>query len=74
MILPTEQLPDALGHFGKFGGRFVPETLFSALDDLEQTYKRIKNDSSFQSSLHDLLRNYVGRPTPLYFARQLSRH
>jgi len=74
MISPTQQLPDALGHFGKFGGRFVPETLFSALDDLERTYKQIKNDSSFQSSLDNLLKNYVGRPTPLYFADRLTRH
>lgn len=74
MNFQAEQMPDALGHFGKFGGRFVPETLFSALDELERTYKQIKNDSSFQSSLANLLKNYVGRPTPLYFASRLTRH
>jgi len=68
------QMPDDLGHFGQFGGRFAPETLMSALDDLERTYREAQHDASFQQRLADLLRDYVGRPTPLYFAAKLTDH
>jgi tryptophan synthase beta chain len=67
-------LPDHLGHFGKFGGRFVPETLMPALEELESNYRRIRNNRKFQESLKYYLRNYAGRPTPLYFAERLSQH
>jgi len=66
-------LPDNLGYFGKFGGRFVPETLMSALLELEAEYKKAKPDKKFQAELHNLLREYSGRPTPLYRAKNLSR-
>jgi len=67
-------MPDDLGHFGQFGGRFAPETLMSALDDLERTYREAQQDARFQQRLADLLRDYVGRPTPLYFAAKLTDH
>ncbi len=66
-------LPNKLGYFGKFGGRFVPETLMSALLELEAEYKGAKPDKKFQAELHNLLREYSGRPTPLYRAKNLSR-
>src|ERR1043166_7487098 len=68
-----QTLPDTQGHFGKYGGRFVPETLISALQDLEKTYSDAKDDEEFQKELQLLLRDYVGRPTPLYFAPQLTK-
>jgi tryptophan synthase beta chain len=68
----NHQMPDKQGHFGKFGGRFVPETLISALNDLEAAYDKQKNNPDFQKQFHELLKNYVGRPTPLYFAERLS--
>ncbi len=64
--------PDAGGHYGPYGGRFVPETLMSPLDELEKAYAEARQDPAFQVELDDLLRNYAGRPTPLYFARRLS--
>lgn len=64
--------PDSSGHFGPYGGRFVPETLIPALDELTREYAVAREDPAFQSELSDLLRNYVGRPTPLYFAERLS--
>src|SRR5882672_7420763 len=64
--------PDAGGHFGDYGGRYVPEVLMSPLEELERTYLEARNDPSFQAELNDLLRNYAGRPTPLYYARRLS--
>ncbi|MBI1747581.1 MAG: tryptophan synthase subunit beta [Acidobacteria bacterium] len=70
----AEALPDQKGHFGTYGGRFVPETLIPALQDLERAYSAVKNDSSFQKELSMLLKDYVGRPTPLYFAKQLTNH
>ena len=71
--MPTlQQLPDARGHFGSYGGMFVPETLMSALDDLTAEYERAKNDPAFQSELDELLRNFAGRPTPLYLAERLT--
>jgi tryptophan synthase beta chain len=65
-------LPDKNGHFGEFGGRFVPETLMSALIELEREYRRLKKDRNFKRELDELLRNYAGRPTPLYFSPSLS--
>jgi tryptophan synthase beta chain len=64
--------PDAGGHFGPYGGRYVPEVLMSPLDELEHTYLEAKRDPAFQAELDDLLKNYAGRPTPLYHARRLS--
>jgi tryptophan synthase beta chain len=64
--------PSADGHFGPYGGRFVAETLFHALDALEALYLQLKNDPDFLREFHDDLRNYVGRPTPLYLAERLS--
>jgi tryptophan synthase beta chain len=61
------------GKFGKFGGRFVPETLLGALIELEREYLRLKDDPSFRSELEDLLKDFAGRPTPLYFAANLTR-
>ncbi len=60
------------GKFGRFGGRFVPETLMSALIDLEEAYKRFMSDSTFREELGSFLTEYAGRPTPLYYARNLS--
>jgi tryptophan synthase beta chain len=65
-------LPDARGHFGRFGGRFVPETLMAPLIELERAWASAKRDRKFQRRLADLLRDYAGRPTPLYFAQRLS--
>src|SRR5229473_1183934 len=65
--------PDAGGHFGDYGGRYVPEVLMSPLEELERTYLEARNDPAFQAELDDLLRNYAGRPTPLYCARRLSQ-
>jgi tryptophan synthase beta chain len=67
-------LPDARGHFGIFGGRYVPETLMSPLAELEQAYRAAQADPAFQAELDGYLKDYVGRPTPLYFARRLSEH
>ncbi|MFZ1220299.1 MAG: tryptophan synthase subunit beta [Chthoniobacterales bacterium] len=69
-----EQLPDVHGHFGPYGGMFVPETLMSALHDLAAEYQRARIDPAFQEELDELLRNYAGRPTPLYFAERLTRN
>ena len=71
--LNLTDLPDQYGHFGPYGGRFVPETLISALLELEGAYAEARNDPDFRSELSSLLRNYVGRPTPLYFAERLTR-
>ena len=65
-------LPDSGGHFGPYGGRYVPETLMAPLDELEQAYRAARSDPAFQAELDDLLHNYAGRPTPLTFARRLS--
>ena len=69
-----KDLPNKSGHFGPFGGRFVPETLIKALDELEKAYQKIKKDRVFHQELQGLLRDFVGRPTPLYFAEHLSAH
>lgn len=67
-------LPDAKGRFGSFGGRFVPETLMPALEELEKAYLRVRQDKDFQAELNYYLRYYAGRPTPLYFAQNLTAH
>ncbi|EJY55030.1 tryptophan synthase subunit beta [Alicyclobacillus hesperidum URH17-3-68] len=66
--------PDSNGRYGQFGGRYVPETLMSALLQLEQDYLRLRADASFQSELAYYLKQYAGRPTPLYFAERLTEH
>lgn len=65
-------LPDSEGHYGRFGGRFVPETLMYALDELGKAYLKAREDQSFQSEIRELGEHYVGRPTPLYFAENLT--
>ncbi len=67
------QLPDKLGRFGQYGGRFVPEILMPALEQLEQVYEQSKQDEEFQKQFAYLLKDYVGRPNPLYFACNLSK-
>ena len=67
-----DQHPDKQGHFGNFGGQFAPETLMSALKELEREFGRAKVDQDFQNELDYYLREFVGRPTPLYFARRIS--
>jgi len=66
--------PDTLGHWGKYGGRFVPETLMAPLEDLTAAYLASKDDPAFQSELNDLLQHYAGRPTPLFHAARLTEH
>ncbi|MBL6723506.1 MAG: tryptophan synthase subunit beta [Rubripirellula sp.] len=68
----TKSVPDQNGRFGKFGGRFVPETLTQALEQLSDEYERAKQDKSFQQELSDLLKSFVGRPSPLYHAKRLT--
>ena len=68
----TDTLPDRGGHFGPYGGRYVPETLMTLLEDLEAAYREAKDDPAFQANLRYYLREFVGRPTPLYFARRLT--
>jgi len=67
-----QKLPDAQGHFGVFGGRYVAETLMAALVELEEAYKRVRRDRAFQSDLRARSQEYIGRPTPLYFAANLT--
>src|SRR5208337_4799081 len=68
--VPRASVP---GRFGPYGGRYVPETLMAALDELEREYEKAKRDRKFQSRLDGLLRNYAGRPTPLSFAQRLTK-
>jgi tryptophan synthase beta chain len=68
-----QAVPDASGHFGAFGGQFVPETLMTALAELAEAYQQARQDDLFQRELASLLRDYAGRPTPLYFAENLSQ-
>ena len=72
MTIKDRQLPDSHGYFGQYGGKFVPETLMSALNELEQAYVEACADSGFQQQFQQLCREYIGRPTPLYPAQQLS--
>jgi len=66
--------PDEFGHFGEFGGKYVPETLMTALEELEQAYAKYANDEEFKNEFDYYLKEYAGRPTPLYFAKRLSNH
>jgi len=68
------KFPDAAGHFGKYGGKFVPETLIAPLQELEEMYLQIKDESSFLNELMKLHKDYSGRPTPLTFADRLTKH
>ncbi|BAY16760.1 tryptophan synthase beta subunit [Nostoc sp. HK-01] len=70
----TAQVPDTQGRFGRFGGKYVPETLMPALAELEIAYQQYRNAPEFQAELQQLLRDYVGRATPLYFAERLTAH
>lgn len=70
----SRQVPDAQGRFGVYGRRFVPETLMYALDELDAEYEQAKQDPAFQEELDFLLRTFVGRPNPLYFAERLTAH
>lgn len=77
LSIPTttpSQRPDNLGRFGKFGGKYVPETLMPALSELETAYAQYRTDPIFQLELEGLMRDYVGRPSPLYFAERLTAH
>jgi len=66
-------MPDKKGHFGPYGGRYVPETLMPALLELEESYERLRKDPGFKAEMNRLMSQYVGRPTPLYFASRLSK-
>jgi tryptophan synthase beta chain len=72
--MKDKQLPDSHGYFEQFGGKFVPETLMPALDELEAAYREAKSDPSFWFEFDSLSRDYSGRPTPLYFAERLTKH
>ena len=69
-----KRFPDRRGYFGVYGGRFVPETLIPALEELEKAYRHSKKDKNFRIELVHLQKTYIGRPTPLYFAKRLSEH
>lgn len=71
---PQVQLPDPYGRFGKFGGRYVPETLMNALLDLEEAYRHFSRQPDFMEELHRLFKQYSGRPTNLYYAERLTEH
>jgi tryptophan synthase beta chain len=71
--ITTETVPDALGHFGPYGGRFVPETLMHPLQELEAEYFRAQKDPEFQREFDYYLKEFCGRPTPLYFAERLTQ-
>ncbi|MBN8460124.1 MAG: tryptophan synthase subunit beta [Verrucomicrobia bacterium] len=73
MAFPSTQFPDATGHFGRFGGMFVPETLMAPLQELAAAYEQVKADPAFRRELDALLSDYVGRPTPLYFAERWTK-
>jgi tryptophan synthase beta chain len=66
--------PDSNGHFGPYGGRYVPETLIKACEELTEAYHKIRKDSKFHEELRGYLETYAGRPTPLYEAKNLSAH
>lgn len=70
----AHEVPDELGRFGNYGGKYVPETLMPALAEFESAYAQYREDADFQSELQGLLKDYVGRPSPLYFAERLSKH
>jgi tryptophan synthase beta chain len=70
--MSSTSVPDSLGHFGSYGGRYVPEVLMSPLEELEEAYKAAQKDPTFEAELKSLLHHYAGRPTPLYFAQRLT--
>ena len=70
----SAKLPDARGHFGPYGGRFVPETLMHPLQELEDEYRRAQKDPAFKREFEYYLKEFCGRPTPLYFAERLTAH
>ncbi|MBV9675671.1 MAG: tryptophan synthase subunit beta [Acidobacteriaceae bacterium] len=72
MSSSTVTVPDTLGHFGPYGGRYVPEVLMSPLEELQEAYEEARQDPAFGAELHSLLRHYAGRPTALFHARRLS--
>ncbi|HUA37379.1 MAG TPA: tryptophan synthase subunit beta [Candidatus Sulfopaludibacter sp.] len=72
-LVAAKNLPDARGHFGPYGGRFVPETLVHPLQELEKEYRRAQKDPAFQREFEYYLKDFCGRPTPLYFAERLTR-
>src|SRR5437667_8942379 len=72
-VKPIPQ-PDSLGHWGRYGGRFVPETLMAPLEELTAAYEAARADQSFRNELDQLLRDYAGRPTPLFLAKRLTEH
>jgi tryptophan synthase beta chain len=71
-VHPASHRPKEPGRFGVYGGRYVPETLMAALDELDREYEKAKRDRKFQARLDELLKTYAGRPTPLFFARRLT--
>ncbi|XP_034679455.1 tryptophan synthase beta chain 1 [Vitis riparia] len=71
---PGSQVPDSFGRFGKFGGKYVPETLMHALTELESAFRALSGDVEFQKELDGILKDYVGRESPLYFAERLTEH
>jgi tryptophan synthase beta chain len=75
-MIPTslDQLPDSQGHFGPYGGKFVPETLMHPLEELERCYLQARTDPAFLAELDYLYHEYSGRPTPLFFAERLTQH
>lgn len=73
-VVDYRAYPDENGHFGPYGGKFVPETLMPALEELEEAYLKARNDDDFMKELAFLQRTYVGRPTPITYARRLSDH
>lgn len=72
-LIDFSAFPDAHGHFGRYGGQFVSETLMAAVSELEQSYLRLRNDPEFQAEFDHDMAHYVGRPSPLYFAERWSR-
>src|SRR5437867_12742332 len=68
----TRRDPDARGYFGEFGGRFVPETLVEPVEELERAYFAARDDAAFGAELSQLLKEYVGRPTPVYEVKRLT--
>ena len=72
--MSTYTLPDVKGHFGMYGGKYIPETLVQAITELEEAYSNIKDDPAFNEEIENLLKDYVGRQTPLYFAENLTKH
>jgi tryptophan synthase beta subunit len=73
-VRASAQVPDASGRFGEFGRRFVPETLMPALEELTEQYELAMRDPAFTAELDELFKHYVGRPSPLYFAKRLTAH